>query len=144
MIAALVAGAALVAAGVWQLPDSIRALDNQTASYAGQTALQRSLHAAYGEDIQPSILLEARRLMPAHATYAVATGPAVPGLGTNTLAAFAPFAGYWLLPRRQVQIGGTVRPDWVISYGGDLHHLGYRYRRVVRIGAGLDLAQVGP
>jgi hypothetical protein len=142
VLVALLAGTALLLAGLWRLPSSIRSLDATAAAYANQTSLDRSLHAAAGEDIDPRILLAARRAIPPHATYAVVTGPAAPDLGTNTLAAFAPFAAYWLLPRVQVPAGGSPAPAWVVSYGGDLGALGYRYRRTLRVGPGLALAEV--
>lgn len=142
LLVALLAAAALLAAGLWRLPSSIRSLDAAAAASADQTPLDRSLQAAVGEGIDPRILFAARRAIPPRATYAVATGPAAPGLGANTLAAFPPFAAYWLLPRVQVPAGGSVTPGWIVSYGGDLRALGYRYRRVVRVGPGLEVAEV--
>lgn len=36
----------------------------------------------------------------------------------------------------------SAKPDWVVSYGGDLDSLGLRYRRVIRSGAEFALAEV--
>jgi hypothetical protein len=142
-VVALLAAAALVAVGLWRLPSSIRSLDATAAAYANRTPLDRSLHAAVGEDIDPRILLAARRLIPPHAAYAVTTGTAAPGLGTNTLAAFPPFSAYWLLPRVQVPAGGGSAPSLFLSDVDPPHPLGYRYRRIVRVAPGLAVAEVG-
>jgi hypothetical protein len=133
---------AAFAAAVWRAPTAFRQLDNNGAIYVHEDALKRSLRPAYGTGIDPAVLIRARALIPARDTYAVIRGPGAPNATANTLAAIAPFAGYWLLPRRQVTPAPGTRPNWVLSYGGDLASLHYRYVRLVRAGPGLELAQV--
>ncbi|HZT15362.1 MAG TPA: hypothetical protein VFA19_05395 [Gaiellaceae bacterium] len=140
----LAVGGCLVAFGAaaWRAPADFRQLDANAASYAHQNALERSLHAAYGEGIDPRFLVAAQRLIPARSTYEVITGAAAPADAPAAAVAITPFAGYWLLPRRQIFPGGSEAPDWVLSYGGDPASLGYRYAKVVKIGPGLSIAKV--
>jgi len=140
----LAVGACLAAflAAVAHAPAAFRQLDNNGAIYAHQDSLKRSLRAAYGTEIDPAFLIQAKALIPRTDTYSVIWGDRAPGANANTLAAIAPFAGYWLLPRRQVTPAPGSAPDWVLSYGGDIASLHYRYARLVRAGPGLELAQV--
>lgn len=135
--------AAFIAA-LWHAPAAFRQLDTEAAAYAHATPLERSLSAAYGERIDPRFLVRARSLIPPTATYAVITGGAAAGADPGALTAITPFAGYWLLPRRQVQFNASPAPEWILSYGGDLQSLGYHYPRVVRIASGLEIAKVTP
>ena len=136
--------AAAVAAALWQAPGAFRQLDANAAGYAHQTPLERSLHAAYGERIDPRFLVLARQLMPARDTYAVITGNGARDASPSALVAIAPFAGYWLLPRRQEVADGPTRPSWVLSYGGNLRTLGFHYARIVTVAPGLAIAKVAP
>lgn len=140
----LAVGACLAAfaAAAWRAPTAFRQLDLNGAIYGHEDAVKRSLRPAYGTGIDPELLLQARTLIPAGDTYAVIRGTGAPTATANTLAAIAPFAGYWLLPRRQVTAAPGTIPNWVLSYGGDLASLHYRYVRLVRAGPGLELAQV--
>lgn len=140
-VVALACGVALVAA-LWQTPADFRALDANAAPYVQHTGVVRSLRAAYGEHIDPRFLLEARRLMPANATFEVLTGGNAPGAAGSALVAIVPYAAYWLLPRKALPAGGPTVPDWVLAYGGDLHSLNYSYRRVAQVAPGLEIAEV--
>src|SRR5581483_8504307 len=140
----LAVGGCLVAFGAaaWRAPAAFRQLDDNGAVYIHESPLKRSLRPAYGTGIDPTFLIRARTLIPPTATYTVIRGDGAKDATANTLAAVAPFAGYWLLPRRQLTSPDQGVPDWVLDYGGDLASLHYRYARVVRVGAGLELAQV--
>ena len=135
---------AAFAAALWHAPTAFRQLDTKTASYSHATPLERSLSAAYGERIDPRFLVRARELIPPTATYAVITGDGATGADSSALDAITPFADYWLLPRRQVAFNASPVPQWILSYGGNLRSLGYRYPRVVRVGPGLEIAKVIP
>jgi hypothetical protein len=136
--------AAAFAAGLWRAPAAFRRLDANAAAYTHQTSFERSLHAAYGEGIDVRFLVDARQMIPRRGSYAVITGtsPGNTSSSPSALVAITPYSAYWLLPRRQLAADGSVAPQWVLSYGGDLRALHYRYTRVVRVGKGLAIAQV--
>ena len=135
---------AAFATALWHAPAAFRDLDAKAASYAHDTPLERSLYAAYGERIDPRFLVRARDLIAPSSSYAVVTGNGAAGADPGALNAITPFAAYWLLPRRQVSLNGSPGPDWILSYGGDLHSLGYHYARVVTVAPGLEIARVAP
>lgn len=137
---ALLALAALLAAALWQAPDAFRQVSGAADRLAAETPLERSLSGALATDVDRSFLVAARSLVPPGATYAVVTGSGVQVSTPVTLDAVAPFAAYWLLPRRLVR--DPKRADWVLSFGGDLRSLGLRYARVVEVSKGLEIAEV--
>ena len=130
------------AAALWQAPSAFRQLDARASAYTHERQLPRSLVAAVGEGIDPNLLLVARRVIPRSATYELITGTATRGTPPSALVAITPFAAYWLLPRKQLAVGASVQPDWVISYGGTLASLHLRFARIVRVAVGLVVAQV--
>lgn len=85
----------------------------------GFTPEERRLVSAYGVDISRTFLLEALRLLPPDATYAVATGPNVQVSTPITLTALAPYAQSLLLPRRQLAFF-TKDAEYLLCYGCDL------------------------
>lgn len=138
--AAFGAMALALGTGLWHLPEAFRSADREADELAAASALERELRGARGVDVDTRVFAEARRLIPEKARYAVVTGPNVQVSNDVTLDAVAPFAGYWLLPRRQApDLSGA---DWVLSYGGDLGALGLEYARVIEVSPGVALAEV--
>jgi hypothetical protein len=78
--------------------------------------------------------------VPPNATYAVVTGGGVQVSNPLALSQASAFAAYALLPRRLVR--DTHSAEWILSFGGDLGGLGLRYRRVITILPGYQLAEV--
>jgi hypothetical protein len=139
-LAAVAALALAIATALWELPDTFRAVNDEVRGLEAAGALERELGGVRRVDADTRVFVSARELIPADARYAVVTGPNVQVSNAVTLPAIAPFAGYWLLPRRQVQDVGAA--DWVLSYGGDLGALGLEYERVVEVAPGVALAEV--
>lgn len=138
--AALAALALAIAAALWQIPQTFRDVHDEVRGLDAAGALERELAGVRRVDADTSVFVRARELIPEDARYAVVTGPNVQVSNAVTLPAIAPFAGYWLLPRRQVPDVGAA--DWVLSYGGDLGALALEYERVVDVGPGVALAEV--
>jgi hypothetical protein len=137
---ALCALAAALAAGVWELPGAARRVNREVQDLRSASALERELGGARRVDVDTRVLVAARDVIPPDARFAVVTGPNVQLGNPVTLHAVAPFAGYWLLPRRRVVDPGEA--DWIVSYGGDLEALGVELGRVVEVGEGIALAEV--
>jgi hypothetical protein len=138
--AALLALGIAIAAALWQIPEAFRDRRDAVQALRGTTALERELRGARGVDVDTEVLVRARGLIAPDERYAVVTGPNAPVSNAVTVHAVAPFAGYWLLPRRQVQ--DPSEADWVLSYGGDLSATGLEYGRVVGVAPGIALAEV--
>ena len=137
---ALCAFALAIGTGLWHLPDAFRAVYREVGALRSASTLERQLNGARRVDVDTRVFVEAWRLIPADAQYAVVTGPNVNVSNSVTLAAVRPFAGYWLLPRRRLL--DVSAADWVVSYGADLDTLGLEYVRVVEIAPGLAVAEV--
>jgi hypothetical protein len=137
---ALAALVLAVATALWRLPTAFGDVHDEVRELESAAALERELRGARGVDADTRVFVRARELVPADARYAVVTGPGVQVSTPVTLSAIAPFAGYWLLPRRQVREPGAA--DWILSYGGDLEALGLEYARVVEVAPGVALAEV--
>jgi hypothetical protein len=138
--AAVAALALAVATALWRLPDAFRGLNDEVHGLQTAGVLERELAGIRRVDADTRVFVTARSVMPADARYAVVTGPGAEVSNAVTLPAIAPFAGYWLLPRRQAaDVHGA---DWILSYGGDLGSLGLEYERVVEVAPGIALAEV--
>jgi hypothetical protein len=137
---ALAAFVLAMLAGLSRIPETFRDIRDTTHGLQAASALERELRGARGADADPAVFVRARELIPADAQYAVVTGPNAQVSNVVTLPAIAPFAGDWLLPRRQVR--DPANADWVLSYGGELAALGLRYERVVEVAPGVALARV--
>jgi hypothetical protein len=137
---ALCAFAVAIGTGLWHVPGAVRAVYRDVGELRTATALDRQLSGARSVDVDTRVFVEARRLIPSDARYAVVTGPNVNVSNSATLAAVRPFAGYWLLPRRRLI--DVSEADWVVSYGGDLSALGVEYVRIVEVARGLAVAEV--
>jgi hypothetical protein len=135
----LVAAAAGVS--VWRIPGAARDAQGTVDAVAGLGRLDRGLAAGREFDLETETYVAAEQVIPRGATYAVITG--THGITVSSpLSLFkAPvFAGYWFLPRRQVS--DPHQADWIYSYGGDLSSLGLRYRRIVILKPGWEVAEV--
>jgi hypothetical protein len=139
-VVALCAFAVAIGTGLWHLPDAFRAVYREVGELRSAGTLERQLGGARRVDVDTRVFVEARQLIPADAQYAVVTGSNVNLSNPVTLAAVRPFAGYWLLPRRQLL--DVSAADWVVSYGGDLDALNVEYVRVVEIAPGIAVAEV--
>ena len=138
---------AAAAAGVsaLRIPDAARDAQRDVDRVAGLGRVDRVLSAGREFDLETSTFVAAAKLIPPDATYYVATGTkglsfGDPAHGQLVLFKTPVFAGYWLLPRRL-----TIDPQqagWIYSYGGDLAKLGLKYRRVIEIGPGAQVAEV--
>ena len=138
---ALLAFVLALGAGLWQLPGAVRDHYRAIGDLQGATVLDRQLGGARSVDIDVRILVEASRLIPADARYAVITGPNANVSTPITLSAVPPYAGYWLLPRRRLP-EASADADWIVSYGGDLDGLGLSYSRIEQVAPGLEIAEV--
>ena len=130
-----------IATGLWQLPGAARDHYRDLGNLQAASVLDRQLSGARRVDVDPRILVDARRLIPRDAVYAVVTGPNADVSTPITLSAVPPFAGYWLLPRRRL-VDASADADWIVSYGGDLNALGLEYVRVFEVAPGLHVAEV--
>ena len=125
---------------LWHFPGAFLTVSRDAGDLRSASALERELMGARGFDVDTRVFVEARRLIPEDATYAVLTGPDVQVSTPTTLPAVAPFAAYWLLPRRQLPFPSEA--DWVVSYGGDIRTLGLEYARVVEVASGIAVAEI--
>jgi hypothetical protein len=115
--AALIVALALLAAAK-ELPDSAREVQRQVSENAGLSGLDQDLAPARTFGLNPTLILRAAELMPRDAVFYVARGE-----GQSTaLDAAAPFAAYWLLPRRHTD--DPRRAGWILSFGADPAGLG--------------------
>ena len=117
--------------------ESIRRVWGQGSDRAHWTRLQREVAPAPQADLDPSVFLLARRLVPPDATYAVVTGDRAALLARRGAAGFA---AYLLLPRRRVELARNA--DWVIVYGAYRDQVGVGLRRVFHVSSGVFLARV--
>ena len=132
--------AAAVGVSAWRLPGVFRDTQRRVDAVHGLTREQRALLPGRSVDLATDTYVAAAKLIPADATYYVATGKGVEVSSPLVLLKAPVFAGYWFLPRRQ-----TIDPhkaDWVFSYGGDLRTLGLRYSRIVVLEPGWEVAEV--
>ena len=139
--AAGVAAACVVAAIVaWRTPGALRHVTGQARDLQALPAHQRELLGARSADVDTRLFVEARRRIHPDETYAVVTGPNVDVSIASTRDAVAPFARYYLLPRRQTPEPSTA--DWILSFGGDVDALGLPFAERHSIAPGVELARV--
>ena len=133
-MALLVAVAFLLA--LRELPKSVRAAHARIAENAELSPLERELAPTRAFGLNPSLILRADEVLPPDAVFHVVMGPgSVSGQG-----AAAPFSAYWLLPRRHTS--DPHRADWILSFGGDMAHLGVKFDVVADLGEGMQLLRV--
>ena len=133
--AALVVVVALIAA-LEQFPSSVRQADGRIDENAGLSQLDRELAPSRAFGLDPSLILLADERLPPDAVFYVAVGN---GLASGHDAA-APFAAYWLLPRRHTE--DPARADWILSFGADDAQLGVKVELVEDLGNGSRLLRV--
>jgi hypothetical protein len=138
--AAAIAALALLVT-LWYLPDTARSVWRDTRNGHATPRAEREVAPAHVVGIlAPGAIIAAREVIPRDATYFVTAGTDAPEASPNARFYVGFFAAFSLLPRRAVT---DVRAaDWVLSYGGDLRHLGVGFRRVVRLGPGVAAAEV--
>ena len=134
---AAAAAATLLALALWQLPDLFRRTSRAVDSVAHLTDDQRLLLNARQYDMDTEIFVAARQTIPPGESYAIVTGPGVQVSSPLTLQKAPFFALFYLMPRRQTDVGHA---QWVISYGADLASLHVRTTRVVHVLPGFELA----
>jgi hypothetical protein len=135
LIAAAAAGIAL-----WHLPGRFRAVNGEVRRFATVPLDERRLMPARSVDVDTRVYVAARATIPLGDTYAVITGPGIAVSTRTTFDAVAPFADFYLYPRRQVPDPRAAR--WVISYGGDVSRIGRRISRVVDVEQGVQIAEL--
>ncbi len=102
---------------------------------------QRELAPAYDVGIlAPTLISAAARFIPVNETYYAVGGPNAPERSADSISYVGLWATFSLLPRRETPRADEA--DWILSYGADLQSLGLTYRKVIRLGRGVELAQV--
>ena len=124
----------------WRAPGAIHDADSGARDLAAMPEDERDFLGARSADVDTRIFVLAARKIPRDATYAVITGNKVGVSTPNTLYAVAPFARYYLLPRRQTPEPNAA--DWIISFGGDLDALQLTYAERDEVTPGIELARV--
>ena len=136
---AAAAAATLLALALWQLPNVFRRTSRDVDTTAHLTADQRLLLNARQYDMATEIFAAAKQMIPEDQSYVIVTGPNIQVSSPLTLQKAPFFALFYLMPRRQTDVGHA---QWVISYGGDLAALHVRTTRVVHVLPGLELASL--
>jgi hypothetical protein len=136
----LLAVAVILGVVAWRAPGAIRQADADGRRLAAMPESEREFLGARSADIDTRIFVAAKQKIATNETYAVITGDKVGVSTPNTLSAIAPFARYYLLPRRQTPEASTA--NWIISFGGDLDALGLTLAERVTISPGVELAKV--
>ena len=136
----LIAVAAVVVIVAWRAPGAIRNANSSAQALAAMPESERDFLGARTADVDTRIFVAAKQKIPTDDTYAVITGNKVGVSTPNTLYAIAPFARYYLLPRRQTPEPTTA--DWIISFGGDLDALGLTFAERETVTQGVELAKV--
>jgi len=133
--------AAAVGVSIWRIPDAARDAQRSVDAVAGLGRLDRGLAAGREFDLETETYVAAAQVIPPGATYAVITGTNGITVSSQLSLFKAPvFAGYWLLPRRLV--ADPHQANWIYSYGGDLSSLGLKYKRVIVLKPGWEVAEV--
>jgi hypothetical protein len=130
---ALVTAVALGAA-LSQLPDALRASQQQISTNAGLSLQDRELAPASAYGVHGGLALRAAVDIPRDGVFYVATG----GQGGSTAA--PPFYAYWLLPRRHTDDIGSA--GWIVDFGADPASLGVKVKVVDDLGGGAQVLQV--
>jgi hypothetical protein len=102
---------------------------------------QRELAPAYDVGIlAPTLIGAAARFIPIDDTYYAVAGPSAPERSADSIPYVARWATFSLLPRRETPRADQA--DWILSYGANLQSLGLSYRKIIRLGPGVELAEV--
>ena len=132
--------AVAVVAAAGRAPRFVADTRQLVADVGTLTPLEQTLLPARSADVSTELFVAADRELPADATFYIAVGDGINVSSPTVLPKAITFSAYWLLPRRR-----TTNPagaDWVLSYGGDPDALGLRFRRVIDVAPGQQLAEV--
>src|SRR5437868_4096571 len=129
----------LLGFALWQLPNDFRGTSRTVTSVLHLTDEDGSHMPAGENDMRTEVFVAAKQTIPANESYAIVTGPGVQVSSPLTLQKAPFFALFYLLPRRQTDVGHA---QWVVSYGADLASLHTRVSRVVKVLPGLELARL--
>lgn len=138
--AGIAAVCVVVCVVAWRTPQALRGVTDQARDLSAVPVAQRELLGARSVDLDTRIFVEARRRIALGETYAVVTGPDVEVSSSSTRHAVAPFARYYLLPRRQTPEPSAA--DWILSFGGDLDALALPLGERHVVAPGVELARV--
>jgi len=117
---------------------SFRKVWRQGSDRASWTRDQREFAGYAAADVDPALLVAARRAIPPGATYVLVVGRR--GISAQAALEAGPFSEYALLPRRRVD---AVRDaGWVIGYGADVRAAGAPVERVTTVAPNISFAQV--
>src|SRR5436190_10187115 len=111
---AVVAVGLIVLVVAWKALGAVHGIDSRARELAAMPDDARDFLGARSADVDTRIFVLAADKIPPNATYAVITGDKVGVSTPNTLYAIAPFARYYLLPRRQTP--EPTAADWIISF----------------------------
>src|SRR5205807_5828216 len=115
---------------VVRFPAAISSFDHRAAHNEAQTPTDRRIAAADGLDISNDFVVQALRILPPRAPYAVLLAASAAahryGIVQTTLDALPGYVQFLLLPRRQVDASAA---EWLLCYGCDLGS--YRSRLAV-------------
>lgn len=113
---ALLVAAVAALAAVAELPFAFSEQLDHLRLERATPRLERELAGAHAVDLDRWVMIEARRIIEPDETFAVVTGNLEPVSNDVVLDSVAPFARFWLMPRREVPL---AEADWVICYGCD-------------------------
>jgi len=113
LVVALCVAVTIVALAV-RYPDAVRDANETAEANAALDLVDRELGAGNSVFPDQRLLVEARSLIPANESFAVAAGDPQPGWTELTAGSAEPFLRYFLLPRR-------LDPDarWIVCVGCD-------------------------
>jgi hypothetical protein len=141
---AVVWWAVVVCVGVlalWYAPAQARQLRSDVEAGDRSEQYRELQPSRTGQIADPRLFVAAQRLIPADARYFVMVGKRPVAANPVVHRSVRPFARYWLLPRRLTQ--DIEKADWILSYHADLRASGLRFERVIPLGGGMSLAEVG-
>jgi hypothetical protein len=113
LVVAFCVAVTIVALAV-RYPDAVRDANETAEANAALDLVDRELGAGNSVFPDQRLLVEARSLIPANESFAVAAGDPQPGWTELTAGSAEPFLRYFLLPRR-------LDPDarWIVCVGCD-------------------------
>lgn len=131
--------APVLAAVVWQAPQSFVDLARDGSERAAQTKTERLLPPVSAQDFPIEAFVESERLIPEDATYFVLVGDNLP-LSEYQHTALVPLLQYWLYPRRLTR--DIAAADWAIAYGAPTETLGVPLGSQVEVAPAIVVAEI--
>jgi hypothetical protein len=130
-----------VVVAVAYIPHDARSVWRNWRNGSATPHAQRELAPAYDVGIlAPTLITKAARFIPLDQTYYAIGGPNAPERSTDSISYVGLWATFSLLPRRETPRADQA--DWILSYGANLQSLGLTYRKIIRLGPGVQLAEV--